>query len=319
MPVLIAAPQNQNLLRTLNPQERKLSDAPTPKNRTMQLFEKYGMQSVSHVHPVEEPAARVNLGQVKTRDEDLVWIAHLLANELLAAGLLSDLDIDGSAVLGLIRAFYDRYLTDVPSDLRSKYGSTSDEGLLCNWLLLHLIKPDAYIESGVFVGASLRLADIALPDARKWAYDLSFAPLKHRVDAITYIQNEWFDEAPDLAGHASAFAFFDDHIDPVQRIIQCYEVGIEWVLFDDCPSFTRLHRYRYPAVPSISMILDSSMPDGTVIEWKHASEVRTLRYTHNASYCLRARELINGAVDMSEVFTRVGLSCGDKVLVRLKR
>jgi len=218
-----------------------------------------------------------------------------------------------------IRAFYDHYLPGIPAELRAKHGSTSDEGLLCNWLLLNLIKPDAYIESGVFVGASLRLADIALPDARKWAYDLSFAPLKHRVDGITYIQNEWFDEAPDLTDQALAFAFFDDHIDPVQRIIECHDVGIEWVLFDDCPPFTRLHRYRYPAVPSISMILDPSMPDGTVIEWKHASEERTLRYTHNASYCLRARDLITGALDMSDVFARVGLSCGDKVLVRLKR
>lgn len=293
-----------------------MCEAPT-KNRVMKLFDKYGMQSVSSVHPVDAPVGDLALGQVQTTDDNLEWIARLLARDLTAAAL-TDGDIDGARVLELMRTFYDSYIPSVPKDLRAKHGSTSDDGLLCNWLLLNLIQPDAYVESGVFVGASLRLADIAMPKIAKWAYDLSFAPLKYRVEHVTYIQNEWFEEAPDLSERDTAFAFFDDHIDPVQRILECYDLGIEWILFDDCPSFTRLNRYRYPAVPSVSMILDTDMPDGAMIEWTHASEERTLRYTHNVDYCQKARTLIKTAVYMHDIFTRVGLRSGDKVLVRLR-
>jgi hypothetical protein len=288
-------------------------------NRTEQLFNDFGMQSVNMVELLTRHDANFSLGSVSVRYDDLPWIAQKIAIQFNESGIFSDNPFTGEAVLAYLREFYEQYIPNIPASMREIRGSTSDGGLLAEWLLLKHLQPDCYVESGVFIGASLRLADTALPNAQKWAYDLSFKPLLYKEENITYIQNDIVAEPPSLPRGKLVFVFFDDHIDPVQRILLCAQLGVEWLLFDDSPLFARLNRYRYPAVPSISMILDEDMPDGTVIEWEHGgTEGQVLRYTHNKGYCEKVRDLILGHIDLYDAMQKIGMPCGDKVAVRLR-
>lgn len=287
-------------------------------NPTQALFSKFGMQNVSPVQLVDRGECDISLGDVRLRKSDLFWVCQTLSSGFNASGIFDDA-ISAHGTLEYVLRFYEEYLPSVPDEMRGKLGSTSDGGLLCNWLLLHYVRPSSYIESGVFIGASLRLADAAFPEIEKWAYDLSFRPLLYKNEDITYIQNDFSKELPSLPNGVVSFSFFDDHIDPVRRILECHRAGIEWVLFDDSPTFPRLNRYRYPAVPSVSMIMDDDMPDGFCVEWNHPNEERVLRYTHDREYCQSARNLVIGHVDMRNLMGNVGVTCGDKVVVRLKK
>lgn len=289
-------------------------------DRTEQLYKDFGMQSVSRVELSTEDDAKFCLGIVSVRYDDLPWIAKKIAKRFNESRIFWDNPFTGDAVLAYLREFYEQYLPNVPASMRGVKGSTSDGGLLAGWLLLKHLRPDYYVESGVFIGGSLRLADMALPNAQKWAYDLSFNPLLYKEESITYIQNDIGAEPPSLPRGKLAFAFFDDHIDPVHRILLCAQLGVEWVLFDDCPPFTRLYFERYPAVPSIAMILDEDMPDGAVVEYKlHGRpEGEVLRYTHDKAYCEKARDLILGHIDLHEAMQKIGVECGNKVAVRLR-
>jgi hypothetical protein len=290
-------------------------------NRTEQLYKDFGMQSVNRVELSTGDDAKFSLGIVSVRYDDLPWIGKKIAIQFNESGIFSDNPFTGEAVLAYLREFYEQYLPNIPANMREVHGSTSDGGLLAEWLLLKHLRPDYYVESGVFVGASLRLADMVLPNAQKWGYDLSFQPLLYKEENITYIQNDIGAEPPSLPRGKLAFVFFDDHIDPVRRILLCAQLGVEWVLFDDSPPFTRLYHERYPAVPSISMILDEDMPEGAVVEYKlfGRAEGEVLRYTHDKAYCEKAKDLILGHIDLYDALEeKIGVRCGNKVAVRLR-
>jgi hypothetical protein len=289
-------------------------------DRTNELYNEFGMQNVSRVELSEGDEANFSLGIVSVRYDDLPWIAKKIAKRFNESRIFWDNPFTGEAVLAYLREFYEQYLPNVPANMRGVQGSTSDGGLLAGWLLLKHLRPDYYVESGVFIGSSLRLADMALPDAQKWAYDLSFNPLLYKEESISYIQNDIGAEPPSLTRGKLAYAFFDDHIDPVKRILSCAELGVEWVEFDDCPTFPRLYFERYPAVPSISMILDEDMPDGTVVEYKlfGRAEEEILRYTHDKAYCQEAKDIIIGHIDLHDAMQKIGVECGNKVAVRLR-
>lgn len=237
-------------------------------------------------------------------------------NELSVQGVLNP--TSSGSVTEILRSFYEDYLPSIPPDLTPQRGSNSITGLLCNWLILKILNPHAYTESGVFIGGSLRLADFALPNAQKFAYDISLRHLRYRPSHIHFVESEWSDNLPALNLNQINFAFFDDHIDPVRRIKEAKAAGIGWLLFDDCPKIARLYRYRYPAVPSISMIMDQNIQDGAEFHWRHRSSSRLLKYRHDAEYCGSARGDIEGFVDLSSIFSSLGLDCGDKFLVKLR-
>ncbi len=65
----------------------------------------------------------------------------------------------------------------------------------------------------------------------------------------------------------SALAFFDCHVNQARRVREAYERGFRWLIFDDNAPADRLYGYGLPGLPTIDMVLDTTLIDGDVLGW----------------------------------------------------
>ncbi len=278
---------------------------------------KYSMQSLSPIVEVDALSAPFGIGKVRVEADLLEWFGGRIAAALTASGLPFD-PSRLSETSSILRAFHDEFVTLTPEDDFKIPGSTSAQGMMPLWLAARLIAPDVLVESGVFVGSSLRMFRHALPEARIFAYDITFGPLKYRDESIDYRECDWIENLPQIDSQRPTLAFFDDHVDAARRLDEAISCGVDWVLFDDNPHVGHLGWYRYPSLPSVPMIVDESFPDGAVMEWPHPSDGPALRYTHDAERCAALRDRIEASIDFGALMRGFGVNSGDKWLIKLK-
>jgi len=71
----------------------------------------------------------------------------------------------------------------------------------------------------------------------------------------------------DLSGVRS-LAYFDDHIDTADRILQSFDKGLRYVLFDDSTGLEGICQRLYPAIPTIPMIMNAELlSPGDELSW----------------------------------------------------
>lgn len=276
----------------------------------------YSMQRLSPLTEIPSVKHPHWLGRTAFGSESLPAISSTMRASLKAHGF--PLRTTPEAFDDYIRDFFEELVPGTPDELINKAGSTSFQGLLPLWIAAQELKPSQVVESGVFVGGSLRMFRAVLPDARIDAYDISFGPLAYHDSTINYVESEWSLSPPDIADGGSTLAFFDDHIDAVRRLKEARALNIRWVLFDDNPSIGDMAKYRYPSIPSVPMILNETLPDKATLQWHHVGTGVALQYTHDAAACAEIREQIVNAVDLFAALSSVGCNCGDKWLVELK-
>lgn len=142
------------------------------------------------------------------------------------------------------------------------------------WCLSHVFKPAIYIESGVYLGSSLH-AFIDNPQLKKTiAIDPGISKLRvpvSRIPGACLIDDLDFSQLAMSFFGEHCIAYFDDHINTAERILQAHQKGIRYVLFDDSTGFEGICQRLFPAIPTLPMIIhhDSLAPGGK-ISWTYS-------------------------------------------------
>ena len=275
------------------------------------------MQGDSLVCEVEGLPEATSFGHFRNTLQNKTVLVDRLAETFAPICAALGVNTSTNDLSGYAEEFLFGYVPTIPPELVGKPGSTGICGLFPLYLLVRSIQPDVIIESGVFIGASLRMLRAAAPKATIVAFDISFANVVKCDPSIIYHENDWttYDSIPD---GAETFAFFDDHINCAKRILECVERNVRWATFDDAPDIGTLYKYRYPAVPSVPMIMSDRLNDGAEFEWHHKPTGLNLRYRHDKRQSDAARELVERFSQLDACAGVFGQSAGDKWAVRLQ-
>jgi hypothetical protein len=168
-------------------------------------------------------------------------------------------------------------------------GTTPGNGTIWLFLLARELQPQVIVESGTWRGSSLFTLRKAVPEAKLFAFDLDFGELISRLDSVDYRQHDWAMDNV-RAESSTDLCFFDDHTNNCMRVRQSYERGFKHLILDDSPDLGEIHEFRYPAVPSISMIVSDKWNDGDTVEWNWQG--RRLRYTFRLQDTYDAKDVI---------------------------
>jgi|ERR1700733_708771 len=189
------------------------------------------------------------------------------------------------------------------------------------WLFLvaRMLQPKVLVESGTFAGASLFTLRHAAPSAKMLAFDLDFSKVVTRLDGVEYRQRDWGTDSV-RAESPTDLCYFNDHINNCKRVRECYERGFKHLILDDSPDMGEIHKFRYPAVPTISMIENNKYLDGDTIEWNwfgNGVQCR-LRYIFRAADTFGAADLIDACYPFPSLKRWIGSEDGWAYYVRLK-
>jgi len=194
-------------------------------------------------------------------------------------------------------------------------GTTPGNGTVWLFLIARQLQPKIIVESGVYRGSSLFTFRQAVPEAKITAFDVSFANLLSRLEGVDYREHDWgLDNI--RAERRSDFCFFDDHINNCLRIRQSYDRGFRHVILDDSPDLGEIHKFRYPAAPTVSMIEKSKWSDGDTVEWNWNG--RRLRYTFRIADTFGAKDLIKTVHRFPSIKHLTGMEDAFHYYVRLK-
>ena len=277
---------------------------------------KNSMQAVTRTKAIDQfTAGNFRIGNTQLNASNRGFVANAVARCFSQAVAPVLTPPDAQVIAGWFDELLD-YIKTIPEPLRVQLGSTHDLGLLPLFLVAKTLDPKTIIESGVFVGSSLRMFEMTTNATDIIGFDVDFRNLKTEFSKAELIESDWFIRK-DFPNPGEALAFFDDHIDCAKRILQCRERGIRWVMFDDSPDVGQLSKYRYPAIPSVPLILADGLPDPCTFEWYHEPTETYLEYTHTDASVRDARAVIESAASL-DVFTHIfGQGVGDKWLVKL--
>lgn len=208
-----------------------------------------------------------------------------------------------------------RYVENSPA--ADHRGSTQAGSLLWLYLISKNLKPSVLVESGVLVGTSLHCFRYACPNAKIHAFDINLKRLLFEDDSINFHEMDW-SQVEVEAESENDFCFFDDHINNALRIVQAHERGFKNLVFDDSPNIGELHKFRYPGVPTVPMIVSENLKDGDCLEWFHVPTEKHLRYTFKEEHVQAARDLIDFVVRIPNIQACSSLNVGIQHFVRLK-
>ncbi|MBI3513241.1 MAG: hypothetical protein HY060_04140 [Proteobacteria bacterium] len=241
-----------------------------------------------------------------------LMLRHL--DELLGVvrGFLSDAGIPVNVGVGDVYAYFE------VKRRNPAYGQNwTTPGNLSFWLfqLVRALQPQVIVESGVLRGSSLFSLRCASPTPKIYAFDLDFSNLAFRTDTIDYREHDWGTDDV-RAVSPTDFCYFNDHINNCLRIRQCYDRGFKHLVLDDSPNLGELQAYRYPAIPTVSMIAGDKLKDGDAVEWIWQGE--RLRYTFSTEHTFGAKALIDHCHPIPRIHPWTGLPDSHAYYVKLK-
>jgi hypothetical protein len=150
-------------------------------------------------------------------------------------------------------------------------GGIKEKDHLNFWCLANVLEPDIYIESGVFIGTSLHAFINASCIKEVVAIDPYLESLKvphWNIPGRTLINDRDFSQIEFKLFEKESLVYFDDHINTADRIIQAYNKGFRYLLFDDSTGLEGVCQRLYPAVPTIPMIMNCELlSPGDKISW----------------------------------------------------
>lgn len=138
-------------------------------------------------------------------------------------------------------------------------GGIDEKDHLNLWCLSHVLSPEIYVESGVFIGSSLHAFIQSSTIKKVIAIDPDLSKLKiakNNIPDIELIDDKDFSQIDIDLIKKEAIVYFDDHINTADRIIQASKKGFRYVLFDDSTGLEGVCQRLYPAIPTIPMIMN---------------------------------------------------------------
>jgi len=194
-------------------------------------------------------------------------------------------------------------------------GTTPGNLTLWLFLLVRALKPKVVVESGVYMGSSLFTMRCASPVPKMYAFDLDFSKLLFKTDTVDFREHDWGTDQV-KAESPTDLCYFNDHINNCMRIRQCWERGFKHLVLDDTPDLGEIQAYRFPALPSVSMIVNDKFKDGDTLEW--VSNGLRLRYVFRTEHTFGAKELIEHCHPIPHVRLWTGLQDSNAYYVKLK-
>lgn len=116
--------------------------------------------------------------------------------------------------------------------IQDNFGGISSIHGFYLWYTLKQLKPDYVIESGVWKGQSTWLIRQMCDDVT--SFDIDYSNQQYVDDEVVYFDKDIetvIQSKEDMNGEG--LIFFDDHVDPFQRIAWCKRLGFRHILFDD--------------------------------------------------------------------------------------
>jgi hypothetical protein len=200
---------------------------------------------------------------------------------------------------------FQRIYLDAPVTLNN-YGVHFSTGLFL-FLIARCRNPVLILESGVYKGLSTYFLSTACPRAVLYAFDPNLNELAFRSANATYHAMDWMscDIVPGPVG--SSLAFFDDHQCQARRVIQAYDRGFRHLIFDDSWPIESVHGCGWPPIPSIDMVMNSTLEVDETVQWIEGGKIWT--YAHDREMqdlCAKARALISAAYDVPSLYRETG-------------
>lgn len=156
-----------------------------------------------------------------------------------------------------------------------KSGGAREKDHLNLWCLGRVLTPELYIESGVSSGSSLHAFLKSPKLSRLIAIDPDLTKLKITtgdMPNLTLIDEQDFGQCEIHEVPDNTLIYFDDHINSALRIIQSYEKGIKYLLFDDSNGLEGICQRFYPSIPSVPMVLNwESFKVNDELRWTRAT------------------------------------------------
>ncbi len=214
-----------------------------------------------------------------TDNNEATFLSHQLRSRLIRIAMMEAFKFYSKFFNELSSTFdYDKLMIEYEQDFSDalslglfKPGGIREKDHLNLWCLGHIFAPEIYIESGVFIGSSLH-AFIKSPKLKKViGIDPNLSNLKiPKIDipGAELISDRDFSQIEIGDALGKTLVYFDDHISAAERILQASQKGIKYLLFDDATGFEGMCHRLYPAVPSVPMIMNSSLfEEGDRLAW----------------------------------------------------
>jgi len=205
--------------------------------------------------------------------------------------------------------------------LHSPYNTTSGGSRfnnLCSlFALAKAYKPDTIIDSGTYQGASAWALKQGCKRAHILSFDIDLSQMLARESEIEYHEMDWTQfNFQTSAGRT--LAYFDDHVDQVQRLLEAREVKVDVAIFDDdfnLFSFARMAP-TVGVLPKVEFALDDQLKDGQTIVWKYRG--KPLSFTIDRDYLDRGRAVIEATQRMADTSTITGIQQTPYRIVKLR-
>ena len=144
-------------------------------------------------------------------------------------------------------------------NLKNNYGGIGYNNSLFIYVFLNHLNLDLILESGVWKGYTTLLFDQYIKKTKKISFDINFENLQYKSHSTEYveddIENYKFRERKNFS---NTLAFFEDHISQYDRLSFANKKKIKYLIFDDDINLSAVHSDGWPAIPTISMVVDKS-------------------------------------------------------------
>ena len=145
-----------------------------------------------------------------------------------------DIDTTKSTILPLLQEFHDIYKN---RPIKENNGGMKATQCFWAWRLLKLLNPLVVIESGIWLGQSTWLIEMACPNARIISIDINLNIQQYKSKNTTYSKidfnnNDW----TEILGKEvckNTVAFIDDHQDNYERLKHGFKHNIGHMIFED--------------------------------------------------------------------------------------
>ena len=183
------------------------------------------------------------------------------------------------------------------------------------WAIARSLKPELIVESGVYRGFTTWVLHQACPQARQYAFDISFAERRRLEPGMVYHESDWMDLPLYCKGQVSALIYFDDHVDQWRRIREAAARGFRYLIFDDSFPSTALHNDGLAPVPTIDMLFEDWLEDGEEVRWR--TECGSFAYRYDARMAEETRRLVTNYVRLPDLRFVFGYAPANLVLVKV--
>ena len=185
------------------------------------------------------------------------------------------------------------------------------------WTIARAIAPSLVVESGTFRGFTTWVLRQAAPQARQYAFDISFAERQRVEPGVIYHEQDWMNLPLDCPAQTPALIYFDDHVDQWRRIREAAARGFRYLVFDDSLPSTALHNDGWAAAPTVDMLFETDIADGEEIRWR--TECGTFAYRYDEAQAVATRALVRKHVRLPDLRFVFGYTPANLNLVVLKR